>query len=95
MDTIMFYIIVSLMFIFCIIMLVLSSLLYKHILPSAPERDLSVQSNIWPLTLAAEHFSESGQRIRTIGFKILWCCAGVIGVIISGIIVFLLVVTNT
>ncbi|KZN45395.1 hypothetical protein [Pseudoalteromonas luteoviolacea] len=92
MDTIIFYLLGSLAFVFCLTIIVLPQLLYKYILPSAPERELSIEANMWPLTLAPEHFSKSGQRIRFIGFKILWCCAASMGVIILGIISFLLVV---
>ncbi len=90
----MFYILGLLAFTFFLIIIVLPQLLYKHILPSAPKRDLSIQSNIWPLTLAPKHFSISGQKIRFIGFTVLWGCAIGVGIIILGLILFLLVVNN-
>ncbi|MGL5668374.1 MAG: hypothetical protein ACRDD9_19880, partial [Shewanella sp.] len=74
-----------------LILLLLPQFLYKHILPSAPDRDVFCQSNIWPLTLKAEYFSESGQKIRDIGFRSLWGYAFCIGLITVCLLMFLLV----
>jgi hypothetical protein len=47
-----------------------SMVLYRHILEPRPKRDITVNSNIWPLILPASSFSESGQKIRKVALYI-------------------------
>ena len=50
--------------------LVTSSALYRHMLEPRPKRDITINSNIWPLTLPVSTFSESGQKIRKVALCI-------------------------
>ena len=44
--------------------LVTSFLLNRHILEPRPKRDLTINANIWPLTLPESAFTEQGKKIR-------------------------------
>ena len=78
--------------VFCVTLIMLPQILFKHILSNAPKRDISINSNIWPLTLSSEYFDSEGKEIRNIGFKVLWGSAIVCASVILLVIVFLLVV---
>lgn len=38
--------------------------LYRHMVEPLPKRDITINANIWPLTLPVSCFTESGKRIR-------------------------------
>ena len=44
--------------------LITSMLLYRYMLEPRPKRDVTIQANIWPLTLPASCFDSKGQKIR-------------------------------
>ena len=78
--------------VFCFTLFFLPQLLYSHIISTAPKRDISIDENMWPLTLKPEFFDSEGKKIRNIGFKILWGSAIVCASVILFVIAFLLVV---
>jgi len=47
-----------------------SMLLYCYMLEPRPKRDITINANMWPLTLPASCFSETGQRIRKVALLI-------------------------
>lgn len=49
---------------------VTSILLYRHILDPRPKRDLTINSNIWSLTLPATCFIDTGQKIRKVALSV-------------------------
>jgi hypothetical protein len=62
---------------FFITLLVLPILLGAYIKEPAPKRDVSINSNLWPLTLPDKCFDSRGKRIRFYGFVVLWVSAGI------------------
>ena len=54
-----------------VIALFTSMMLYKHMLEPRPKRDLTINSNIWPLTLPVHCFNKKGQKIRKQALKIV------------------------
>ncbi len=47
-----------------------SMLLYRHMLEPRPQRDLTINANIWPLTLPESCFSGTGKKIRRVALSI-------------------------
>ncbi|RZA08200.1 MAG: hypothetical protein EOO68_02405 [Moraxellaceae bacterium] len=54
-------------------LIIASILLDHHILEPRPKRDVTIDSNLWPITLAENCFNETGKIIRKIALAIALC----------------------
>ena len=74
-----------------VIALITSKVLYKYMLEPRPTRDLTINSNIWLLTLPAKCFNETGQNIRKLALRtvIILMAIAVITLMYVGIVLWL------
>lgn len=73
--------------------IVTSSILDRCILEPRPKRDITIHSTVWPLTLPAYCFNESGKKVRRVALRIavFFISAAIVTLTVVGILLFLLI----
>ena len=54
-----------------VIALITSLILYRYMVEPKPKRDITINSNIWPLTLPSNCFNETGQQVRRLALSMV------------------------
>lgn len=89
MDSLIFTLLGLIAFVIVCTVVFLPYILRKHILPNAPKREIYVENNMWPLAVDTKYLSDTGQRIRAVGFKVMLVSAIAAGIILLGLLVFM------